>query len=193
MCSREKARDFLPHFSLKQSVLTYSDNSPRSPVKRKIKVPALPSAMRLIHHLPALPKLKIILTLLIWLGTALAFTQCSQDKEATNQAMASMPELPDPLEAGWEEESVCEVLVDNDFHRILKCTFPPGVGHEKHYHPPHTGYTLAGAKFQITDSTGTRTVDVPTGYVFGNDQISVHEVLNVGENTGEFLIIEPKQ
>lgn len=101
-------------------------------------------------------------------------------------------DLPDPLEAGWEGEKVCEVIQENESIRILKCVFPPGVGHEKHYHQPHSGYTLAGGEFQITDSTGTRTVNVPTGYVFGNEELSMHEVLNVGEKTGEFLIIEYK-
>ena len=47
--------------------------------------------------------------------------------------------LPDPLEAGWKGQKVCEVLVDNESVRTLKCTFPPGVGHEKHFHKKHVG------------------------------------------------------
>ena len=47
--------------------------------------------------------------------------------------------LPDPLEAGWNNEAVCEVLEENEKRRVLKCTFPPGVGHEKHFHAPHFG------------------------------------------------------
>ena len=39
------------------------------------------------------------------------------------------------LEAGWQGEKVCEVLVENESVRTLRCTFPPGIGHEKHYHP----------------------------------------------------------
>lgn len=100
--------------------------------------------------------------------------------------------LPDPLEAGWEGQPVCEVLEDNKELRVLKCTFEPGVGHEKHYHNPHFGYTLSGGKFRITDTTGTREVDVPTGYSFSKDEVSVHEVLNIGETTAIFLIIEYK-
>ena len=100
------------------------------------------------------------------------------------------PELPDPLEAGWEGEPVCEVLEENEHVRTLKCTFPPGVGHEKHFHVRHYGYTLKGGKFKITDETGTRTVDVPAGYGFYKDSISTHEVQNVGEETAEFLIVE---
>lgn len=101
-------------------------------------------------------------------------------------------QLPDPLEAGWEGQSVCEVLEDNKELRVLKCTFVPGVGHEKHYHNPHFGYTLAGGKFRITDTTGTREVDVPTGYSFSKDEVTTHEVLNIGETTAVFLIMEYK-
>jgi len=100
--------------------------------------------------------------------------------------------LPDPLEAGWKGKAVCEILEDNEELRVLKCTFKPGVGHEKHYHNPHVGYTLAGGKFRITDHTGTREVDVPTGYTFSKDSVTSHEVLNIGETTSVYLIIEYK-
>ena len=100
------------------------------------------------------------------------------------------PDLPDPLEAGWEGEPVCEVLEENEHLRTLKCTFPPGVGHEKHFHVRHYGYTLKGGKFKITDGTGTRTVDVPAGYSFYKDSLTTHEVQNVGDETAEFLIVE---
>lgn len=100
--------------------------------------------------------------------------------------------LPDPLEAGWKGITVCEVIADNDELRVLKCSFEPSVGHEKHYHNPHFGYTLAGGKFKITDTSGTRVVDVPTGYSFSKDEITSHEVLNIGETTAVFLIMEYK-
>ncbi|WP_418638277.1 cupin domain-containing protein [Winogradskyella sp.] len=100
--------------------------------------------------------------------------------------------LPDPLDAGWKGNAVCEVLEDNKELRVLKCTFEPGVGHEKHYHNPHVGYTLIGGKFRITDHTGTREVNVPTGYTFSKDSITSHEVLNIGETTSVYLIMEYK-
>ena len=100
--------------------------------------------------------------------------------------------LPDPLEAGWKGEAVCEVLEETKELRVLKCTFEPGIGHDKHYHNPHVGYTLAGGKFRITDYSGTREVDVPTGYTFSKDSITTHEVLNIGETTSIFLIMEYK-
>ncbi len=101
-------------------------------------------------------------------------------------------QLPDPLEAGWNNKVVCEVLEDNDKVRTLKCTFPPGVGHERHYHKSHYGYTLSGSTFRIKDTTGTREVTIPTGYDFYNEKVDWHEVLNIGDSTAVFLIIEPK-
>ncbi|MEO9476356.1 MAG: hypothetical protein ABJG41_12505 [Cyclobacteriaceae bacterium] len=100
--------------------------------------------------------------------------------------------LPDPLEAGWKGQSVCEVLEENTEVRVLKCTFEPGVGHEKHYHVPHVGYTLQGGKFRITSSGKTKEVDVPTGSTFSNEEVTTHEVLNIGKTKAEFLIIEYK-
>lgn len=102
------------------------------------------------------------------------------------------PKLPDPLEAGWQSQKVCEVLEDNDQLRTLKCIFPPNVGHERHYHNTHFGYTLKGGTFRITDTTGTREVTIPTGYSFYNERVEWHEVLNIGDSTAVFLIMEPK-
>ena len=107
-------------------------------------------------------------------------------------ACKTVQTLPDPLEAGWEGKKVCEVLNETKKQRILKCTFPPNVGHQKHYHKPHFGYTLAGSTFQITDANGTRTIPVTTGVTWSKDKISEHEVLNVGDSTSVYLIIEPK-
>ncbi|MBX2828178.1 MAG: cupin domain-containing protein [Flavobacteriaceae bacterium] len=101
-------------------------------------------------------------------------------------------QLPDPLEAGWNGNAVCEKIEDNSKVRVLKCTFPPGVGHEKHYHARHFGYTLAGSTFRIEDTTGIREVNVPTGTDFFNDGIEWHRVLNIGDSTAVFLIVEPK-
>jgi quercetin dioxygenase-like cupin family protein len=101
--------------------------------------------------------------------------------------------LPDPLQAGWNGKKVCELLQDTKEQRILKCTFPPGIGHEKHYHNPHFGYTLKGGTFKITDTSGTKTITVPTGTTWSKSKVTQHEVLNVGESTSVYLIIEPKQ
>lgn len=104
----------------------------------------------------------------------------------------STTDLPDPLQAGWKNKKVCSVLKENKKVRTLKCIFPPGVGHEKHFHAAHFGYTISGSKFKITDSTGTREVDIPDGYDFYNKEIKWHRVLNIGKKTAVFLIVEPK-
>ncbi|MEZ4793034.1 MAG: cupin domain-containing protein [Gelidibacter sp.] len=100
--------------------------------------------------------------------------------------------LPGPLEAGWNNQAVCEIVEDNPKLRVLKCTFDPGVGHERHCHPAHFGYTIKGSRFRIKDTTGTREVNVQTGTEFYNDGIEWHEVLNIGDSTAVFLIVEPK-
>ena len=108
-----------------------------------------------------------------------------------SSVLASEP-LPDPLAAGWKGEPVCEQLRDDAQLRILRCTFPPGTGHERHYHPPHFGYAVTSARMRITDADGTRTVDVPAGYTDDNPGVEWHEVLNVGETTLVYLVVEPK-
>lgn len=98
--------------------------------------------------------------------------------------------LPDPLEAGWKGASVCESLHEDASQRILRCTFPPGAGHERHYHAPHFGYAIAGGRMRITDENGVREVDSITGNSFTSDGVEWHEVLNVGETTAVYLIME---
>ena len=100
--------------------------------------------------------------------------------------------LPDPLAAGWQGESVCKLLQENAHLRILKCSFPPGVGHERHFHGPHVGYTLAGSLMRMKDTTGTREVQTIAGTSFSSSGIQWHEVLNIGTDTAEYLIIEYK-
>jgi mannose-6-phosphate isomerase-like protein (cupin superfamily) len=100
--------------------------------------------------------------------------------------------LPDPLAAGWKGTAVCERLHDDSDQRILRCTFKPGVGHERHYHAPHFGYAINGGRMQIRDESGTREVDVPSGSSFTSAGIAWHEVMNIGNTTTVFLIVEPK-
>lgn len=107
-------------------------------------------------------------------------------------ARSTPARLPDPLEAGWEGASVCEALHDSAQGRILECTFPPGVGHERHDHCRHFGYAIAGGRIRITDTDGTREVDVSPGSRFRSDGIEWHEVISIGDSTAIFLIVEPK-
>ena len=80
--------------------------------------------------------------------------------------------LPDPLEAGWNGAPVCEKLHEDSNHRILRCSFPPSVGHERHFHDPHFGYAIAGGRMRITDSDGTREVDLAAGSSFTSEGVA---------------------
>ena len=107
-------------------------------------------------------------------------------------SLVKLDRLPDPVEAGWKGASVCDVLHDDAYQRVLRCTFPPTVGHERHYHDRHFGYVIAGGRMQITDATGTRVVEPATGAHFKSDGIGWHEVVNIGDSTATYLIMEPK-
>ena len=101
--------------------------------------------------------------------------------------------LPDPLHAGWEGEKVCEVLEENAKLRALRCAFAPGVGHERHYHGAHFGYIVEGGKMRITDKSGTVVRELQTGASWKSDGVEWHEVLNIGDTTSIYIIVEPKR
>lgn len=102
-------------------------------------------------------------------------------------------ELPDPLEAGWKGGPVCEKLHEDDDHRILRCTFPPGVGHERHYHRKHFGYAISGGRVRIVDGSGTRELSLETGSSYSSDGVAWHEIENIGDSAIVYLVVEPKQ
>ena len=101
-------------------------------------------------------------------------------------------ELPDPVAATWQGEPVCETLSDTADMRVFRCIFPPGVGHERHFHARHFGYALSGGRMRITDAAGTREVNLQTGTYFFNDGIPWHEVLNIGNTVVSYLMVEPR-
>lgn len=103
------------------------------------------------------------------------------------------PDLPHAFDAGWRGEPVCEVLHDTETVRIGRCSFPPGVGHEKHFHRPHFGYVLTGGTMRIEDADGVETVETRAGATWTSDETSIHEVVNVGDTTTSYLIVEPKE
>jgi len=100
--------------------------------------------------------------------------------------------LPSALEAGWDGKRVCTLQHQTATHRVLRCTFPPGVGHERHYHPAHYGYALSGGTMRITDETGVRTVTLKTGSDYTSDGTAWHEVLNVGDTPVVYLMVEER-
>ena len=111
---------------------------------------------------------------------------------AMHADFAASAELPDALTAGWKGAKTCEKLFEDDKVRVGRCTFPPGTGHERHFHPPHYLYVLNGGKVRITDSQGTREVETVGGTFRSNARIEWHEVINIGDATLQYLIIEPK-
>jgi quercetin dioxygenase-like cupin family protein len=112
---------------------------------------------------------------------------------ACASASAQVAPLPMALCAGWNGERVCEVLQEDAQIRVLRCTFPPGVGHEPHYHPPHFGYVLEGnSTMRITTTEGVVDRPVRAGTSFSNDAEIQHAALNVGAETTRYLIIEKK-
>ena len=100
--------------------------------------------------------------------------------------------LPDPLAAGWNGKPVCERLHEDATQLVMRCTFASGVGQERHSYDAYFGYTLSGGRMRIEDENGVREVDVPTGSSFTSQGVSWHEVLNVGDTSSVFLIVEAK-
>lgn len=107
-------------------------------------------------------------------------------------SVARAQDLPDALNAGWKGTKTCEKLHEDEKTRVMRCTFPPGVGHERHFHAPHYLYVLSGGKVRATDVRGTRDSEVVAGTFRRNDRIEWHEILNTGESTLQYLIVEMK-
>ena len=105
----------------------------------------------------------------------------------------ALPDLPEAIDAGWNGEKTCELLYERQSVRAFQCSFAPGIGHEKHFHYPHFGYVLQGGEMSITNETGVEVVrQTTTGKSWSSDKITIHSVLNTGETTTSYLIIEPK-
>jgi len=102
------------------------------------------------------------------------------------------PEIPHAFDAGWKGAKTCELLFEDATTRVGRCVFPPGIGHEKHYHNPHFGYVLEGGTLQITDSQGEHKAVTISGADWSTTTITVHEAINIGDTTTSYLIVEPK-
>lgn len=87
----------------------------------------------------------------------------------------------------------CELLFEDATTRIGRCVFPPGIGHEKHYHNPHFGYVLEGGTLLITNSEGEqRQSTTIKGADWSTTTTTVHEAINIGDTSTSYLIVEPK-
>jgi len=100
--------------------------------------------------------------------------------------------LPHAFNAGWKGQKTCELLFEDETTRIGRCVFPPGVGHEKHYHNPHFGYVLEGGALMIKDDQGERKVTTIMNSSWSTSTVTVHEAMNIGDTTTSYLIVEPK-
>jgi quercetin dioxygenase-like cupin family protein len=100
--------------------------------------------------------------------------------------------LPHAFDAGWQGQKTCELLFENEAVRVGRCTFPPGIGHERHYHNPHFGYVLEGGTMRLTDAAGESDSTTEAGATWSTAEVTVHQGLNVGETTTRYLIVEPK-
>lgn len=100
--------------------------------------------------------------------------------------------LPHAFEAGWQGQKTCKVLFEDQGMRVARCEFPPGIGHEKHYHNAHFGYVLEGGTLRIVDSEGERVVTTEAGGSWSTTAVTVHEAINIGETTTSYLVVEPR-
>jgi quercetin dioxygenase-like cupin family protein len=125
-------------------------------------------------------------------GLGLAVLLLSAGVEG-GEAPGTPPALASPLEAGWKGAKVCELLYENADVRAARCTFPPGAGHERHFHAPHWGYILQGSTMQITTAQGVVVRELKAGNSWWSDGIAWHEALNISTTTGVYLIVEPKK
>ena len=112
---------------------------------------------------------------------------------ASTLTAGDLPDLPEAFDAGWKGEKTCELMYETESVRVARCNFAPGTGHEKHFHYPHFGWVLEGGLMRITDKDGiSRDMDISTGGNWSSEEITVHDVLNIGDTTSSFLIVESK-
>jgi len=117
-----------------------------------------------------------------WLLLVLSFALSADDTQG----------LPHAFEAGWKGQQTCTLLYETDEVRVGRCSFPPGVGHEKHYHNPHFGYVLEGGTMRMKDQSGESEATFETGLSWSSDKVRVHEAVNIGDTTASYLIVEPR-
>jgi quercetin dioxygenase-like cupin family protein len=119
------------------------------------------------------------------LATAVAAPATAKDEPPA-------PPLPTAFDAKWLGETVCEPLFENAAIRAARCTFAPGGGHKRHFHPPHWGYIITGGTMRITDASGTKVRELKSGGSWWSDGIAWHEAVNIGTTTSIYVIVEPK-
>lgn len=97
---------------------------------------------------------------------------------------------PDPVVAGWNGVQVCRVLQADERSRLIECVFPPGAGHERHFHPPHVGFVIEGGVMEMTTAAGVTQLELETNSSWMSPGVVWHEALNVSDNTIRYLMFE---
>ena len=100
--------------------------------------------------------------------------------------------LPHFIDASWKGGKPCELKYENDHIRSVQCAFPPGVGYEPHYYPPHWGYVVEGGAMRLNYGEGDIDRVVPKGFSWWSDGVEWHNAVNIGDTTVVYIIIEPK-
>lgn len=130
---------------------------------------------------------------IVILAASVAFLAASTSVVPAAAADDALPDaLPDALEAGWKGEKVCERLHEDEHIRVLKCTFGPDQGHERHFHPAYFGYVMSGGQMRLTDASGTRDVTITTGQTIEGDGVPWHQAENIGDTSQSYIMIEKK-
>jgi quercetin dioxygenase-like cupin family protein len=129
---------------------------------------------------------------MLGMHTRTAMTMLSLALTAQAALADDVEGLPHAFDAGWQGQKTCELLHEDESARVGRCVFPPGVGHEKHFHNPHFGYVLEGGTLRIVDSEGENVVTTETGGSWSTTAVTVHEAMNIGETTTSYLVVEPR-
>jgi quercetin dioxygenase-like cupin family protein len=107
-------------------------------------------------------------------------------------AAASADNFPDALSVEWQGEKPCEKLFEDAHIRIARCTFPPGAMHMRHSHPGYLSYVLSGGKGRIQNEKGIEGFEAQADSYTNSSPIPWHELINTGDTTLRYLIIERK-
>ena len=88
---------------------------------------------------------------------------------------------------------IYEVLLDNDFVKVMRVTFEAGQGDKMHDHHPMIFHVLEGGKARVALPDGSvNEREIPSGFTGHNNVGQRHQVTNIGENEMKILLIEEK-
>jgi beta-alanine degradation protein BauB len=101
-------------------------------------------------------------------------------------------DVPSALAVEWEGKKPCDLLYEDDYLRVARCTFGKGATHTCHTHPSYLLYTISGGDGSVQDEKGTRKVEAKTGAFTNVPPVPWHVFSNASESTIQYLVIEKK-